>query len=63
MKFKVGDIVKLKEFTKNKLWLDNRLNNDLCSYGVIDKVGPSDWYRIVFKNTRRRFKKTLLSRL
>ena len=52
----LGSIIKLHEFTKNRLWKQGRLDNNLCSYGIVDKVGPNDWLRIKFKNTRRRFK-------
>ena len=53
--FNVGNCVKLKEFVKNDLWKEYRLNNDLEGYGTIDKVGPNDWVRVVFGATRKRF--------
>ena len=62
MSFIVGDCVKLKEFAKNELWKVGRLNENLESYGIIDKVGPGDWVRVKFgDNVQKRFKTNKLN--
>lgn len=56
MNFNVNDIIKLKESEKNRLYIEDKLTDELCSYGVIDKVGPGEWVRIKFTSRTKRFK-------
>lgn len=44
---KIGDIVKLKENTKNKLFLENRLYNYLKSYAIVNKI-EFGWVKVEF---------------